>query len=231
VTSTATDRVSRTRDALRVALDAAPAADLSFLPQPPDDDGWAGAPDLLRFLHALVLALHPRHVLEFGSGVSTAVLAHAAAALGDCAVTSVDHDPRFVNETSDLLDPSGPVALQLAPLVARVHAGRLGPAYLVDSGLFASSRPADLVLVDGPPAVLGGRATMLPVALDYAQCGSIVLFDDAERDGERDALEAWECVLGDAVEVHRPAGFARGLAALILVAPRTAQIRLQPRKP
>jgi hypothetical protein len=72
---------------------------------------------------------------------------------------------------------------------------------------------------------------MLPVALDYAQCGSIVLFDDAERDGERDALEAWERVLGDAVEVHRPAGFARGLAALILVAPRTAQIRLQPRKP
>jgi hypothetical protein len=111
-----------------------------------------------------------------------------------------------------------------------VHAGQLGPSYLVDSSLFASSRPADLVLVDGPPQVLGGRSTMLPVALDYAQCGSVVLFDDADRDGERDALASWEKVLGAAVEVHRPEGFTRGLAAVILVAPRTAQIRLAPKK-
>ena len=48
---------------------------------------------------------------------------------------------------------------------------------------------------------------MLPVALDYAQCGSIVLFGDADEDGERDALSSWEQMLGAAVEVHRPAGF------------------------
>jgi hypothetical protein len=71
---------------------------------------------------------------------------------------------------------------------------------------------------------------MLPVALDYAQCGSIVLFSDADEDGERDALSSWEQMLGAAVEVHRPAGFARGLAAVILVAPRTAQIRLAPKR-
>ena len=66
---------------------------------------------------------------------------------------------------------------------------------------------------------------MLPVALDYAQCGSIVLFSDGDH-----ALGPWEQVLGAAVEVHRPAGFARGLAAVILVAPRTAQIRLTPKR-
>lgn len=222
------DRVVRSREALFEALDAARDVDLSFLPHVPSDDGWASAPDLLRLLHALVHALQPRHVLEFGSGVSTAVLAHAAAERGDCAVTSVDHDPRFVGATRELVGSA--VSLQLAPLVARVHAGQLGPSYLVDSSQFASSRPADLVLVDGPPQVLGGRSTMLPAALDYAQCGSVVLFDDADRDGERDALASWERVLGAAVEVHRPAGFTRGLAAVILVAPRTAQIRLAPRK-
>ena len=205
------DRVVRSREALHEALDAAPS-------------------DLLRLLPALVSTLQPRHVLEFGSGVSTAVLARAATELGDCAVTSVDHDPRFFGATHERLGDSSPVSLQLAPLVARVQAGRLGPSYLVDSSLFASSRPADLVLVDGPPQVLGGRSTMLPAALDYAQCGSIVLFDDADRDGERDALASWEKVLGAAVEVHRPAGFTRGLAAVILVAPRTAQIRLAPKR-
>jgi hypothetical protein len=205
------DRVVRSREALLEALDAAPSDQLHLLP-------------------ALVATLQPRHVLEFGSGVSTAVLARAATELGDCAVTSVDHDPQLIAATSELIEAGHSVSLQHAPLVARVHAGRLGPSYLVDSSLFASSCPADLVLVDGPPQVLGGRATMLPVALDYAQCGSIVLFSDADEDGERDALSSWEQMLGAAVEVHRPAGFARGLAAVILVAPRTAQIRLAPKR-
>jgi predicted O-methyltransferase YrrM len=220
------DRVVRSRDALLEALDAAPSVDLSFLREVPADDGSASAPDLLRLLHALVSTLQPRHVLEFGSGVSTAVLAHAATELGNCAVTSVDHDPQFVAATSELIEAGGPVSLQHAPLVARVHAGHLGPSYLVDSSLFASPCPADLVLVDGPPQVLGGLTTMLPVALDYAQCGSIVLVSDVEHN----ALGPWEQMLGAAVEVHHPAGFARGLAAVILVAPRTAQIRLTPKR-
>jgi Methyltransferase domain len=219
------DRVVGSRDALLEALDAAPSVDLSFLREVPADGGSASAPDLLRLLHALVSTLQPHHVLEFGSGVSTTVLAHAATELGNCAVTSVDHDPQLVAATSELIGAGGPISLQHAPLVARAHGGRLGPSYLVDSSLFASPRPADLVLVDGPPQVLGGRATMLPVALDYAQCGLIVLFSDGDH-----ALGPWEQVLGAAVEVHRPAGFARGLAAVILVAPRTAQIRLTPKR-
>ena len=217
------DRVVRSREALLSALDDAPGVDLSFLPAFPAEGGREA--DYLRFLHALVLTLQPRHVLEFGSGASTAVLAHAAVSSGDCAVSSVEHDPRAFAQTSARLENGVPVTLQLAPLVARVRAGRLGPSYLADSSLFASSQPADLVLVGGPPEILGGRATMLPVALEYAQCGSIVLFDD----GGRDAVTSWEQLLAAAVEVHRPDGFTHGLAALILVAPRTAQIRLAPK--
>jgi hypothetical protein len=67
---------------------------------------------------------------------------------------------------------------------------------------------------------------MLPVALDYAQCGSIVLVSDVAHN----ALGPWEQMLGAAVEVHHPAAFARGLAAVILVAPRTAQVRLAPKR-
>jgi predicted O-methyltransferase YrrM len=226
-----TDRVAVALAALHDALHDAHAVDLSFIEQPLDEHGWAGAPDLLRFLHALVRSLEPRHVLEFGSGVSTLVLAHAAAGLEDpCAITSVDHDPRFAAATAELLGAEATtVALQCAPLAARVRAGRLAPCYLVDQGLLGADRAADLILVDGPPLVLGGRGGMLPQALEYAQCGSIILFDDADRDGERDAIAHWEEQLGNAVEVHRPDGFVRGLAAVILAAPTTAQIRLAPR--
>ena len=83
------DRVVRSREALLEALDAAPS-------------------DLLRLLPALVATLQPRHVLEFGSGVSTAVLARAATELGDCAVTSVDHDPQLIAATSELIESGHP---------------------------------------------------------------------------------------------------------------------------
>lgn len=229
-TSRAVDRVSRARDALSRAIEESAAVDLSFLGHSPTENGWEAAPDLLRLLYSLVLALRPRHVVEFGSGLSTAVLARAARDSSASVITSIESDPKFAGSTSELVgNDAGAVSLQCAPLVARVHHGWLGPSYLVDRSLLASTAPADLVFVDGPPEILGGRGTMLPQALEYAQCGSIVLFDDADREGERDALASWERLLGDAIELHRPEGFVRGLAALILVAPTTAQIRMSPK--
>ena len=67
---------------------------------------------------------------------------------------------------------------------------------------------------------------MLYQALDYAQAGTIVLLDDADREGEREALAEWQRVLGDAVSIARPTGFARGLAVITLVAPTVADIRM-----
>jgi Methyltransferase domain len=225
------DRVGQAASALDEALRAAPGVDLSWVGRPLAEDGWEAAPDLLRLLFALVERLRPKHVLEFGSGLSTVVLARAASTVPGCVVTSIDHDPAFAAATAALLANHGDrvVVLGCAPLVARVRAGQLQPCYLVDDELLGSRRAPDLIVVDGPPAVLGGRRGMLPLALEYAQSGSIILFDDADREVEAEALADWEGVLGDAVEIHRPQDFARGLAAVILVAPTVARIRLTPR--
>jgi len=228
--SRAVDRVIRARETLFQAIEESAAVDLSFLHRASVENGWEAPPDLLRLLYALVTELRPRHVVEFGSGVSTAVLARAARESGGTVISSIESDPKFAGATFELVgDDSAVVSLQCAPLVARVQSGCLGPSYLVDHSLLASTAPADLVFIDGPPEVLGGRRTMLPQALEYAQCGSIVLFDDADRDGERGALTSWEQILGNAAELHRPQGFVRGLAALILVAPTKAQIRMSPK--
>jgi hypothetical protein len=224
------DRVGHAVSALDEALRTAPDVDLAWVGRPLAENAWEAAPDLLRLLFALVGTLRPKHVLEFGSGLSTVVLARAASTVPGCVVTSFDHDPAFAAATAGLLaDHGDSVVLGCAPLVARVRAGELQPCYLVDDELLGSRRAPDLIVVDGPPAVLGGRRGMLPLALEYAQSGSIMLFDDADREPEARALAHWEDVLGDAVEVHRPQGFARGLAAVILVAPTVARIRLAPK--
>jgi hypothetical protein len=211
------------------ALRDSSRVDLSWIGRPLREHGWELAPDVLRLLTALVAHVRPRHVIEFGSGLSTLVLARAAAALEDSVVSSIEHDPRFARASAEaLVDAEGGsrVSLQCAPLVARVWAGALHPTYLLNASALASRRPSEIVLIDGPPAVLGGRAGTLYQALEYAQCGSIVLVDDAARDEESTALTAWQERLGGAVRVMRPEGFARGLAAVVLLAPNVAKIRM-----
>jgi predicted O-methyltransferase YrrM len=221
-------RVVRAVEALDAARSMAPETNLDWLDPSLNDDGWALAPDALRFLAALMAELRPRHVLEFGSGVSTLVLAHSAASSGDVKISSVEHDPFYAGRTAELLrqkDGEHLVFLQVAPLVARVRAGELHPIYLLDRAALASERPADIILIDGPPAALGGRTGMLYQALDLAQAGTIVLLDDAARRPEQEAVTWWEERLGDAVVIGQLSGFARGLAAMVLVAPTTARIR------
>ena len=224
-----TDRAARASAALAEALEAAQEVDLSWLGRKLTDDGWEIAADTLRLLSALVERLRPRHVVEFGSGVSTVVLARAAVRAGGCRVSSIDHDPRFVSASRQALEHGAGcelVELQLAPLVARSRAGILGPEYLIDPLLLASKHPADLVLIDGPPDVLGGRSGMLYQALDHTQSGSIVLLDDAARSAELAALKSWDQRLGDAIHIQHLDGFAKGLAAVIVAAPAKAQIRI-----
>ena len=223
------ERVAHAAEALEDALQAAQTVDLSWLGRTLTDEGWELAADTLRLLTALVERLRPRHVIEFGSGVSTVVLARAAARCGGCRITSLDHDPRFVRASGQALEEAEGrelVELQLAPLVARSRAGTLGPEYLIDPLRLASKHAADLVLIDGPPDVLGGRIGMLYQALDHSQSGSIVLLDDAARRAERTALASWEERLGDAIRIQRLDGFAKGLAAIIVAAPAKAQIRI-----
>ena len=226
--SRTSDRAERAIAAFERAIRAAPEVDISWIGRPLSEDGWELAPDVLRLLSSLVSIVRPRHVVEFGSGLSTVVLARAASQLSGCKVSSIDHDPTFARATAAMLDPedAAVVSLQCAPLVARVQAGRLHPTYLVDRDRLGSKRAADVILIDGPPAALGGRLGMLYQALDYAQSGSIVLLDDADRDGEREALAEWQRVLEDAIQVYEPAGFGHGLAAVVLAAPTVARIRM-----
>ena len=114
-----TDRVGRATAAFEQALREAPDVDLSWIDHPLRDDGWELAPDVLRLLWALVGSLRPQHVLEFGSGVSTLVLARASVHAGGGTVTSVDHDPAFALATAELLTPDDKDVVALADRAPR----------------------------------------------------------------------------------------------------------------
>jgi predicted O-methyltransferase YrrM len=215
--------LERARSALRAARAGMAGVDLSWLGSLPSGDAWTLAPDALRFLYRLVLTLAPRHVVELGSGLSTCVLARAAAEGNlPCAVSVVEHDPAFRQITARKLERYGltsAVRFHLAPLVARKCLDRTVPMYELGPGGLASYLPADVVLIDGPPSVLGGREGTLYQVMDFARPGTLVLLDDAGRAEEQSALARWRNHFDRAIEVALLPGFTRGLAAILIERP------------
>ena len=212
--------VARALKAIQAALADTSPVDLSWIQPPPTADGWTLAADALRFLHRIVVHLHPSHVLELGSGLSTRVLARACGQEKiACAISSLDHDPEFGRPAAgDAADfPSNvKVNFQLAPVVARDFGGKLLPAYLLDSSKLATKDTVDLVLIDGPPITLGGREGTLYQAMQFARPGTIALLDDAKRKSERRAVSHWRDALGDAIDVINLPGFSRGMTAVVV---------------
>ena len=215
--------LERARSALREARAGMAGVDLTWLGPLPSGDAWTLAPDALRFLYRLVLTLAPRHVVELGSGLSTCVLARAAAEGSlPCAVSSVEHDPAFRRATARKLERyglAGVVRFQLAPLVARKCLDRTVPMYDLNPAHLACDLPADLVLIDGPPSLLGGREGTLYQVMDFARPGTLVLLDDAGRAEEQSALARWKARFDRAIEVALLPGFTRGLAAILIERP------------
>jgi predicted O-methyltransferase YrrM len=218
------EAVKRARIAIKNALAAHSSVDLSWIEPPPSDNGWTLALDALRFLTSLVQGLQPRHILEFGSGLSTRVLARACRGLSvTCDISSVDHDPEFgstaAHDYSLLAEENCHVNFQIAPIVARDCGGTMLPLYYLPHLPSSFREPVDLVVIDGPPSILGGREGTLYQVMDVARPGTIALVDDSARKQEKAAITRWQENLGEAIEVIDLPGFAKGLAAVIVHTP------------
>ena len=150
-------------------------------------------------LDAYLWRNQPRNVVEFGSGVSTVVLANYAQQTG-AKVTSFEHASRYKRETEQKLRSArlqGVTDLRLAALKGSP------PAY---DGEMPDG--VDFVLIDGPPEYTGGRAAILPLIYDCLADNWEAWLDDASRDLEQEALKSWRKDLGVSVSKQNiPADF------------------------
>lgn len=218
--------IERTRKSLIDAMNKFSKEEFSWNQSYVSDGGWSMEQDALRFLSAVVVSLKPQHILEFGSGLSTHVLALAAQRLANtCFISSIDHDPVFGAQAAlkysehEQVHTNCHVSFQIAPLVAREYGGKWLPSYLINPAHFASHHPIDLVVIDGPPTVLGGREGTLYQMLDFSKSGTLMLLDDADRREEQVAISHWKQNLVDAIEVIELPGFSKGMVAIIIREP------------
>jgi predicted O-methyltransferase YrrM len=150
-------------------------------------------PRSLAHLLEVIRREEPTCVVELGSGTSTVWLGYALEGSG-ARIVSLEHDPGYAEVTRTELRRHGlehVVDLRLAPLE---------PLDLGDGDRTWYSRAAvqdlqhiDVLFVDGPPGSTGplARWPAVPALGDRLRPGAVVVLDDADRPGEKEAIERW----------------------------------------
>jgi len=159
--------------------------------QVPPDGGWVAGADFLLLLARQVLSQKPQLVVEFGSGVSTVIIARCQQLNGGGRLLSFDHDAGFAELTRRRLKSAGVAGeVRAAPLKAGTD-GYGGSWY--DHGELPQG--IDLLVIDGPPAwreaEAESRGSAAPAAFAKLAPGGVVLLDDAARPGEQRVVERW----------------------------------------
>ena len=174
--------------------------------------------ETLQFLGMLVVWKQPRHIFEFGSGLSTLFLSRLQQELGASShpsVMSIDHSQRCLGETRRALDHTPGVFLLHAPLAVTEWGGRVFTTYHPDyTRHIPSGIHFDLVLIGGPPAYRYGREAPLYHLAPYLSPDALIILDDANREPEQEALRNWQGTWPEAFVVERFPKLKKGLAVL-----------------
>ncbi len=160
------------------------------------------SPYAIIFLVNELLINKRKYIFEFGSGLSTIILAQAIKKVRlDTKIVSVENDSYWLDKIIDRVKSYGLeniVKFIYAPVFPCPSLGKRNKWY-DQSILKAEIDPDekfDMVVVDGPPAynefIELSRYQALPFLYNSLAENHIIFLDDATRPGERKVLNMWE---------------------------------------
>jgi Methyltransferase domain len=167
-------------------------------------NSFAVGTESLNFLDGRVGQLRPEAILEFGSGVSTVVLAARMVDLHGRdrpRVFSVDESKRYLDETQRMLNSaglSGCARLAHREIREQVIHGRSTACYDIDESFLDSflELVPDLLFVDGPSGGGSVRFGTLPLVLGRTAIPCTFFLDDALRESEIHVASLWRDLTG-----------------------------------
>ena len=172
-----------------------PELNLPFIPQ----TSYALSASAIRIILNDVVLHQRRHVIEFGSGMSTLFLAKVLKEFPDTELISIDHDAAWLGYLQNQLEKigaSGVVRLIHAPLESAEMNDDVS-WYARDIVLAAlKNYVVDSAIIDGPKARHSNDAETRSYALGILESqlnprGHVVFMDDINRPGERKIYERW----------------------------------------
>ena len=181
----------------------------------PQRDEWVLWEETMKLLGRLVEVVQPRRVIEFGSGLSTVVLASLVGRYGG-RVLSFEHKARFARRTVDALRErrlDGVASVAQQRLTLRRYGAKILPTHAIRWSDSEEFQECEVALIDGPPGWIGREATLYELFPRLA-IGGWVVVDDMNRSRDRRWLPAWKRVFANALEVQLFPAIGEGVALL-----------------
>jgi hypothetical protein len=142
-------------------------------------------------------------IAECGSGLSTLVLA-SAAAVAERQLTSFEHDPAWAARLLQDLPAHAQTSVDLCVTPIRSY----GDFDWYSLEGVAPPQDIGFVLCDGPPgSTRGGRYGLGPLLRPFLAPGCIILLDDTQRPHEHEIVRRW-CTEMDASVAHEGGTFS-----------------------
>ena len=172
------------------------------------------SPDAACLLARQLVQHKPSVVVEFGSGVSTTVVAQTLSRLGTGGhLISIDHEAKYLSITEQLLETCAlrdAVTTIYAPIKPITISGESYDWYGLD--LERLPNGIGFLIVDGPPSVFEplARYPAFPALRSKLSDGAIIFVDDYSRRGETGMVRKWitECPSLELVEFDTEKGTA-----------------------
>jgi len=148
--------------------------------------------ELACFISRIVVSLNHRNILEFGSGVSSLLIAKLLNTLGGGGLTSVESNPRWCSKIWNSISEFHLVDSNLIESQPQLQVSRKGVfhSYRTAAKSIGKHGPYDLVLIDGPQWFFG-RDGSLHISFPFLKKGALIILDDAGRPGERWSVWRW----------------------------------------
>ena len=189
--------------------------DLSFL-EDPCYGKWRIEKDLCQFIGSICEELKPERVLEFGTGLSTHILANEACKGNIKELWSIDHLSDFPGHPKHVLKKEKFANFCYFPLKLKYIAGKIFYFYSIPKDFFEKIGPIDLVIIDGPPYYYNSREAAMYIVYPYLNNNALILLDDAGRKNKEGLyIENWKSYFGANIEEALFLNeFKKGLACL-----------------
>lgn len=172
--------------------------------------GFSMRPYCINHIINDVLINGRQHIIEFGAGLSTILIARLIKKNGlNATIVSVDHEEAWANLINEQLikeqlhEAATVISIPLKPCDLALDGGLWYAVDLLNMEL--KGRQFDMVIVDGPPAWEASkekaRYPALPYLIDKLQSRFSIYLDDVNRKGEQEIVERWKKEFGLAFNI------------------------------
>ncbi len=160
----------------------------------PHPGSWALNEDSCKFLGTIVRTLKLKHVLEFGSGYSSSIVAFELEQKNNGFIESIDNSKYWSTQAACLASEfllTHRIRFHVFPLCFRKHKSYASIFYKIDKHFYESKPLYDLVIVDAPHHDLA-RDGALYEMIDKVNVGALFFVDDSNAGHMQGTIKRWK---------------------------------------